>query len=163
MRFVSLQTRSSNGYLLRCDRPGRTREVGSRAKEANRASEARAVPGALFPFPFHRAAKRFVSASWSKSLSPRAPGAANPKSLRCNSLSEARRNSFLGVPGTNVERFLHGVSLPGLLLLNWQSSHEALNDAERVYKRAPIRVAKEVIPGQTKQLSHFCDVAGITS
>src|SRR5215469_2432613 len=43
MRFVSLQTTSSNGYLLRCDRPGRTREVGFRAKEANRASEPRAV------------------------------------------------------------------------------------------------------------------------
>ena len=60
---------------------------------------------------------------------------ANLKSLRCNSLFEARRHSFLGIPGTKVERFLRGVSPPGLPLLNWQGSYEALNDAEREMRR----------------------------
>jgi len=101
---------------------------------------------------------------------------ANLKPLRCNSVFEARRHSFLGVPGTNVERFLRGVSPPGLPLLNWQRSPQRrrtgdeasrnnllTREGSRVYKRAPIQVAKEVILGQTNQLLHFCYIDGITS
>ena len=126
------------------------------------------------------------SAIWSKSLSPRVPGApdtpkapkrryldkkkqrANLKSLRCNSLFEARRHSFLGRAGS--------VSLPGLPLLNWQRSPQRrrtgdeaarnnllTREGSRVFKRAPIQAAKEVILGQTNQFLHFCYIVGITS
>jgi hypothetical protein len=73
------------------------------------------VAGSFLP----RTYARHPSAGTWKSKKKRA----NLKSLRCNSLFEVRRRSFFGVPGTNVESFLRGVSPPGLLLLNWQGSY----------------------------------------